>query len=183
MNEKFDEIVTYAKHKTRVLVFSSYPSVSQLLLEVLDFNSKDFDFFLQSGESSKSANDFVILETSKLEKALTFQPNIVLITDETQAQDLVQIGEKMTAGGVFIYSDDQENAIDSLNNFVRKMPFNPTDFKKHNEGSIIETDFGGIPTATSNENLLRNLNGLKLLAQQFGVMESEFYEPLMGFNQ
>ena len=31
------------------------------------------------------------------------------------------------------------------------------------------------------QDLLRNIAGIKLLSQQFGVMEEEFYEPVIGF--
>ena len=62
------EIFEYSKNKTRVLVLSSIPSVAKLLKEVLDFNRKDFDYFLKEGSSSTHENDFVIFETSDIEK-------------------------------------------------------------------------------------------------------------------
>ena len=58
-----------SKNKTRVLVLSSQPSVAQLLLEVLQFHDKDFDFYLEDGSFKNSDTDFVIFETSDLEEA------------------------------------------------------------------------------------------------------------------
>ena len=52
-----------SKNKTRVLVLSSQPSVAQLLLEVLQFHDKDFDFYLEDGSFKNSDTDFVIFET------------------------------------------------------------------------------------------------------------------------
>ncbi len=40
---------------------------------------------------------------------------------------------------------------------------------------------GSIPVNSTDENFLRNIEGIKLLSQQFGVMEEEFYEPVIGF--
>ena len=41
---------------------------------------------------------------------------------------------------------------------------------------------GEIPISTVDENLIKNIDGVKLLSQQFGVMEEDFYEPVMSFE-
>ena len=91
-----------SKNKTRVLVLSSQPAVTQLLLEVLHFHEKDFDFYLEDGSFSNADNDFVIIETSNLEHAASFEPNIALISAEISDNEINSVIEKITPGGVLI---------------------------------------------------------------------------------
>ena len=60
----FSEIIAYSKNKTRVLVFSSQQKLSGLVLEILHFNDKEFDYFLADSEFRNEENDFVLFETS-----------------------------------------------------------------------------------------------------------------------
>ena len=79
-NNSMEKLLNSSKHKTRVLILTSCAEIAKLVLHVLNFNEKNFDFHLDNGESEESGNDFVILETFDLEKASAFKPNIVLIT-------------------------------------------------------------------------------------------------------
>ena len=66
--------------------------------------------------------------------------------------------------------------------FFRKLEFPGTNFLKSNSNFILQTNIGAIPISSTDENLVQNIDGVKLLAQQFGVMEEDFYEPVMSFN-
>ena len=72
----FSDLLSSSKEKTRVLIYAVNPSISKLILEVLNFAGKEFDFFLNSGSTKNDNNDFVIFETSDLEKASQFKPTI-----------------------------------------------------------------------------------------------------------
>ena len=171
-----------SKNKTRVLVLSSQPAVTQLLLEVLYFHEKDFDFYLEDGSFSNADNDFVIIETSNLEHAASFEPNIALISAEISDNEINSVIEKITPGGVLIYHSTLAENVDQSSNFFRKLEFTGTNFSKSNSNFILQTNIGAIPISSSDENLVQNIDGVKLLAQQFGVMEEDFYEPVMSFN-
>ena len=75
-----------------------------------------------------------------------------------------------------------EQKIDELPFFFRKLSFSNAEFKKDHHQIILQTEMGLIPINSSDENLVKNLEGIKLLSQQFGVLNEEFYEPVMGFN-
>ena len=81
MMTSLPEIVIFSQNKTRVLLFTSLESVSNLVLDILHFNGKNFDYFLKNRELNEPENDFVILETSDVERASAFLPNIVFISD------------------------------------------------------------------------------------------------------
>ncbi|MGA9211741.1 hypothetical protein [Kaistella sp.] len=175
-------ILEESKNKTRVLVLSSQPSVTQLLIEVLNFHEKDFDFYLDNGVFNNSDNDFVILETSDLEKAAFFEPNIVLITSEISGEQTVQVIEKITPGGILVYNSNLSEIVEQSLNFFRKLEYLGTAFSKSNSNFTLQTNIGEIPISSSDENLIKNIDGVKLLSQQFGVMEEDFYEPVMSFE-
>lgn len=176
------KILEESKNKTRVLVLSSQPSVTKLLLEVLNFNQKEFDYYLENGDHSNSHNDFVIFETSDAEKATLFEPNIALISSEISGEKIIPVLEKITAGGVLVYHSGISEIVDQSLNFFRKLEFIETKFQKLGNAFTLQTNIGAIPISSSDENLIQNIDGIKLLAQQFGVMEEEFYEPVMGFE-
>ena len=173
----FDE----AKNKTRVLVFSTHSSIAKLLHEVLHFYDKDFGFYLENGDFENPSSDFAILETGDIEKATLFQPTIVLITSEIPGEAIIPLLSKITAGGVLIYHSSLSEAVEKSENFFRKLAFDHPQFQKSAAGFVLETNIGAIPISSSDEDLLKNIEGAKLLSQQFGVMEEEFYEPLMSF--
>jgi UDP-N-acetylmuramate: L-alanyl-gamma-D-glutamyl-meso-diaminopimelate ligase len=168
------EISDYSQNKTRVLIYASNPAIAQLVLQVLDFHGKNTDFFLQNGQNETLENDFVVLETSEVQKAAEFRPNIVLMTEDFGDQDLSLLLKNIIPGGVLIYPETSEI-------FFRKLPFSRAGFKKNSETFVLNTELGDLPLLSANENLIENINGIKLLCQQFGVMEEEFYEPVMNF--
>lgn len=178
----FSEILQYSAHKTRVALYTSQFSVAKLVFQVLEFSGKEFDFFLMNDKNRVSDNDFVILETDEAEKAKDFEPNIILISDEISDEHLISVLEKITPGGILVYPENKEEIVEKSENYFRKLPFSPSEISKSGENFVLHTDLGTIPLISHDENLLKNVNGIKLLCQQFGVMEEEFYEPLMNFE-
>jgi UDP-N-acetylmuramate: L-alanyl-gamma-D-glutamyl-meso-diaminopimelate ligase len=181
MNNHSLEISEYFRNKTRVLVFTSYPYIFKFLVIVLNFNGKEFESFSENGILPENHHDFVIYETFNLQKAADFQPNIVLITDEVSAEKAESLLENIVAGGTLIYSEKLDTTIERTLNYFRKLSFEETDFKEGNGSIILNTEIGSIPLNSDDKNLIRNINGIKLLSQQFGVMEEDFYEPMMSF--
>ena len=170
------------KNKTRVLVLSTQPSIAKLLLEVLNFYGKDFDFYLDNGTFESSGSDFIILETSDLEKAGLFKPNIALFTSEMVGEEILPVLENMIAGGVLVYHSSSDEVVEKSLNFFRKLAYSETEFQKTNDTFILQTNIGQIPICSQDEFLIKNIDGVKLLTQQFGVMEEDFYEPVMSFE-
>ena len=175
-------ILEQSKNKTRVLVISSQPAVAQLLIDVLQFHDKDFDFYLEDGSFSYADNDFVIFETSNIKEAVSFEPNIALFTSEISGNDIISVLEKITPGGVLVYHSNLSEFVEQSSNFFRKLEFTGTSFSKKDSTFTLQTNLGEIPISSSDENLIQNIDGIKLLSQQFGVMEEDFYEPVMSFK-
>ena len=178
----FSEISAYSQHKTRVLSYSPYPKTAKLVLHVLDFFGKNTDFILANGKSKTADCDFVILETSDLQKAADFKANIGLISDEMGSGNLTSILKNITAGGILVYHENMEETVDEAENYFRKLSFSNAEFKTEGDKILINTEMGDIPLASGDANLIKNINGIKLLCQQFGIMEEDFYEAMMSFD-
>ncbi len=178
----FSEILQYSTKKTRVVLYTSQFSIVKLVFHALDFLGKEYDFSLMNGENRVSNSDFVILATDDAQKVMDFEPNIILISEEMSSDHLLSIVENITAGGVLIYPENEEIFIEKAENYFRKLAFLPTEFSKSGENFILHTDMGNIPLISKDEDLLKNINGIQLLCQQFGVMEEDFYEPMMTFE-
>ncbi len=175
------EIFSSFRDKSRILIYSKTPSAAKCLVHILQFHQKDFDYIL-SNNSSISNQDFIILESENLEIATEFQPNIVLISTETEVQDLPKIMENIVSGGVIIFPQGFENVVENSDQFFRKLSFNDFEIQNKNGNIELKTEIGFIPVPFSEENLVKNLKGIKLICQQFGVLEEDFYEPLMSFE-
>lgn len=178
----FSDLLDYSKEKTRVLIYTSDASITKLVLEVLHFHGKEFDYFLESGFNYNNDNDFVIFETSDFEKASQFKPTIFFISKEIDGKNTDSALRNITPGGILIYPNELETVVEECSHYFRKLPFKTSLFQKINNQFILTTEMGSIPLISNNENLIENLEGIKLLSQQFGIMEEEFYEPAMSFE-
>lgn len=182
MNLSFSEFLHYSAHKTRVLLYTKQPNAAKIFLEILNFYEKDFDVFLANGFMKFEENDFVIFETAAEEEAAQFKPNIVFISQERDLNGTNLIFNTIIPGGILIYPVALETEVEASPNYFRKLPFSKSTFQKIDEKIILSTEIGSIPLQSKDENLVNNLNGLQILAQQFGIMEEDFYEAVMNFS-
>ncbi len=176
------EIFSSFRDKSRILIYSKTPSIAKCLAYILDFHQREFDYILADNSTSISDHDFIILETEILETATQFQPNIVLISTETDIQDLPKIMENIVSGGVLVFPQKFENEVENAVHFFRKLSFNDFESQEKNGTIEIKTEIGTIPLPFKEDILIKNLKGIKLISQQFRILEEDFYEPLMSFE-
>lgn len=163
--------------KTRVLLFTSHPQISSLVKYVLAFHGKNIDF-----APGSTSGEFLIKETLDLEDALQFKPNIAFISSETPESEIIQIANHLTGGGVLVYPNKHEDAVEEISNYFRRMPYEDMKGKISGDSFTISTEMGDLPLQFNDENLVRHLQGVQLLLQQFVIMEEDFYEALMSFK-
>lgn len=181
--DNLHQLIDYSAQKTRVLIYSTFPTVTQLFASVLDFNGKEFALFSDAQSFDFPERDFVVFETSNLDHAVTYHPNIVLVTDETPALDILMIAENIVPGGILIYPESLTEKLDESDNFFRKISFAETPFETDSENVFLSTDMGVIPLRSNDQHLVRNITGIRLLAQQLSVMQDEFYDAAMSFGE
>lgn len=169
-------------NKTRVLIFSKTPEIASFFLHLLNFHGKSFDFISDSTERYNSENDFVVLESFDFRIFALFKPNIVLLSSDIMQKDIEELDINMTAGGVLIYPANIIVENEHQNSFYRKLEFVHTPFQKDGDSFVIDTSMGKIPVAAREKIIAEDLKGIQLLAQQFGIMEEEFFESVMEYD-
>ncbi len=174
------EIFSTTKNKTRVLIYTSHARLSDLVLEILSFVEKETAFYSEYEQFENPESDFAILQTSDLEQAVDFHPNIVFISEEINPENLGSLLKNITGGGVVIYPKNAEETVNSAENYFRKLPYAEISFNQN--AKTWETEIGSVPLNISEDYFIKNLHGIQLLAQQFGVLDEEFFEPVMNFQ-
>lgn len=175
-----DEVLKLTKNKTRVLLLTASPKISSAVVQILQFSGVDNDYFSADHFSHQDEHDFAVLQTSDENEAAQFQPTVVFISDEFPEEKISSVLKNITGGGAVIYPENKETVINSAENYFRKLAF--SDIKFHPETKIWETSDGAVPLNFTDSELLKNLEGLRLLAQQFGIMEDDFYESVLNLH-
>lgn len=164
--------------KTRVLLFTRESSTVDFFRHVLLFNEKEADFY---GKDPISSADFIIFKSDNPAESEVIQPNILFVESATEQAELNALIPTITGGGVLILPNHLNTDETEATSYFRQMPFILPDYKSNKQGTAtIQTELGDIPVG--NEKLLRDMKGLQLLAQQFGIMEEQFYESLLEYD-
>ncbi len=173
------------KEKTRVVICGSSESkdLSHLFLKISDYHDKGFNYFLDENTSLLSEeSDFVIFYGAN--PILT--PNIVLITgfesqESTQNSSYDDFISNITPGGILIYNLEDlqlKELVENHTNPIRKIPYQASQYETTNEGIVLNTEDGAMPTSISNTKVANQLTGLQYLCQAVGMGTEDFLEAL-----
>ncbi|AYO57211.1 hypothetical protein CO230_03150 [Chryseobacterium sp. 6424] len=165
--------------KTRVFIATSFPQITELLSQTLKFHGKEAFFTSGYPAETDSRSDFLVLQTSELKLAADFKPNIVLLTSEVSEDELYTVAQNITPGGVFIFPENLLEQAENIQNFFRRMPYSPMKTNVVNGEVSVITAMGDLPLKLQHPDSVLHLQGMQLLAQQFGIMEEAFYEALL----
>lgn len=171
------------QYQTQILLFDLPQKISDLLFHILDFNGKEYNCFNQNHNNEN--NDFLIIESSEITDVEKYAPTIVFIAENSNflsQENYQSMLNFITAGGVLIYPEknaELDKAVLQSSVYFRKFPFQEMGIYEQNGKNILQTDeFGEIFISLKKEQVGQNLQGVKFLVQQLGVMEQEFYEAL-----
>lgn len=187
-------------------------TITSMILHVLNFHGKNVDYMVGAQLEGFDCmvkitheNDFMILEGDEYlsspidlrSKFLLYQPNIALISgiawDHINVfktfDDYVEPFRKFVAsirsGGILVYNEEDEEVVkivENAENYFRKIPYKTPDYEIVNEIVNLKTDFGDIPLSVFGQHNLLNMEGARLICQQLGIMEEDFYEAIMNFK-
>lgn len=187
-------------------------SITSMILHVLDFHQKEVDYMVGAQLEGfdvmvklTEENDFMVMEgdeylSSALDrrpKILLYQPNIALIsgiawdhvnvfpTFENYVHQFELFVDSLVAGGALIYNEEDEHLVkivEKTENAIKKFPYRiPPHFIE--EGvTYLDTFDGPIPLEIFGRHNLSNLEGARLICNQLGVMDDEFYEAIQSFK-
>ncbi|MDE5437015.1 peptidoglycan synthetase [Elizabethkingia meningoseptica] len=187
-------------------------TITSMILHVLHFHQKDVDFMVGAQLDGfdvmvklTEENDFMVLEgdeylSSTLDprsKFLLYQPNIALIsgiawdhinvfkTFDDYIDQFRKFVATITPGGSLVYNEEDEEVVkvvEGAENYFRKMPYRTPEYQITDGVVNLITSVGHIPLSVFGQHNLLNMEGARLICQQLGIMEEEFYDAIMSFK-
>ena len=187
-------------------------TITSMILHVLNFHNKEIDYMVGAQLEGFDCmvkitedTDFMILEgdeylssaDDRQPKFLHYHPNIALIsgiawdhinvfkTFDDYLEQFRKFTESITSGGVLVYNEEDEEVVKIVENsqkYFRKLPYKTPEYSIREGKVYIKTSMGEIPLSVFGKHNLLNMEGAKLICQQLGIMEEEFYEAIMSFK-
>lgn len=187
-------------------------TITSMILHVLNFHKKDIDYMVGAQLEGFDCmvkitdhNDFMILEGDEYlsspidlrSKFLLYQPNIALIsgiawdhinvfkTFDDYVEQFRKFVSTITPGGVLVYNEEDAEVVkvvESAENYFRKIPYKTPNYTIKNGTVSLNTEMGEIPLFVFGAHNLLNMEGARLICQQLGVMDEDFYEAIMSFK-
>ena len=187
-------------------------TITSMILHVLNFHNKEIDYMVGAQLEGFDCmvkitedTDFMILEgdeylssaDDRQPKFLHYHPNIALIsgiawdhinvfkTFDVYLEQFRKFTESITSGGVLVYNEEDEEVVKIVENsqkYFRKLPYKTPEYSIREGKVYLKTSMGEIPLSVFGKHNLLNMEGAKLICQQLGIMEEEFYEAIMSFK-
>ncbi len=187
-------------------------SITSMILHVLHFHGREVDYMVGAQLDGfdvmvklTEENDFMVMEgdeylSSTLDrrpKILLYQPNIALIsgiawdhvnvfpTFENYVHQFELFVDSITPGGALIYNSEDENVVKVVENSekqLKKFPYHTPEYSIDNGISYLQTEEGPIPLEIFGKHNLNNLEGARLICNQLGIMDDDFYEAIQTFK-
>lgn len=187
-------------------------SITSMILHVLHYHGKEVDYMVGAQLEGfdvmvklTEENDFMVMEgdeylSSTLDrrpKILLYQPNIALIsgiawdhvnvfpTFENYVHQFELFTESIRAGGAVIYNAEDENVVkvvESVEKSLKKFPYKTPSYRIEEGITYLTTEVGPIPLEIFGKHNLSNLEGARLICNQLGVMDDDFYDAIQSFK-
>lgn len=187
-------------------------TITSMILHVLHYHDREEDYMVGAQLEGfdvmvrlSDDSDFMIMEgdeylSSTLDrrpKFLLYQPNIALLsgiawdhinvfpTFENYRQQFELFVDSITNGGVIVYNqDDMEvmKVVQKSQNPIRKIPYKTPNHIIIDGITYLETSDGPIPLEIFGNHNLSNLEGARLICNQLGIMDEDFYEAIQSFK-
>lgn len=187
-------------------------TITSMILHVLNYHHVDVDFMVGAQLEGFDTmvkltdhNEFMVLEGDEYlsspidlrSKFLLYQPNIALIsgiawdhinvfsTFETYKQQFISFVSSVSQGGALIYNEEDKEVVDVVeqsNNYIKKFPYHTPGYAIRDEKVYLRTSEGELQLALFGRHNLLNLEGARLVCNQIGIQNEEFYEAILTFK-
>jgi UDP-N-acetylmuramate: L-alanyl-gamma-D-glutamyl-meso-diaminopimelate ligase len=187
-------------------------SITSMILHVLHYHQKEVDYMVGAQLEGfdvmvklTEENDFMVMEgdeylSSTLDrrpKILLYQPNIALIsgiawdhinvfpTFENYVHQFELFVDSITPGGALIYNEEDlevKKVVESSEKPLKKFPYRTPEYSIEEGITYLQTEDGPIPLEIFGKHNLNNIAGARLICNQLGVMDEDFYEAIQTFK-
>lgn len=153
--------------------------------------SEDSDFMIMEGDEYLSST------LDRRPKFLLYQPNIALLsgiawdhinvfpTFENYVEQFDAFVNSIINGGVVVYNQEDievMKVVQRSQNPIRKIPYKTPAHEIIDGITYLETADGPIPLEIFGKHNLSNLEGARLICNQLGIMDEDFYEAIQTFK-
>ncbi|BAV94658.1 Mur ligase domain-containing protein [Ichthyobacterium seriolicida] len=204
-----DFIYEYSKNKTRIVIAGSSQraNIISMILHVLQYNDIEIDYVLSKGVKANvsltSHNNFILIEGDEYlsynnsSSINAYKPNITLLSSinweysdtfkslEDYLERFKALIDSITYGGCVVYNS-QDNLVsgicESSTNFIKKFPYRVPEFSFKKGNYYINTFEGEVPLGIKDEFDLLNIEASRLISNQIGINDSDFYEAIIYFT-
>ncbi|WP_128330685.1 UDP-N-acetylmuramate--L-alanine ligase [Apibacter sp. HY039] len=187
-------------------------TITSMILHVLNYHHKEVDYMVGAQLEGFDTmvklthdNEFIILEgdeylsspIDRRSKFLLYQPNIALIsgiawdhinvfpTFDSYKQQFTDFVNSISPGGALIYNqEDQEvvEVVEKSENYLKKFPYHTPEYTIRDEQVFLQTHEGEVRLSVFGRHNILNLEGARLICNQLGVWDEEFYEAIISFK-
>ncbi|MDR1877090.1 MAG: Mur ligase domain-containing protein [Flavobacteriaceae bacterium] len=187
-------------------------TITSMILHVLNYHHIDVDYMVGAQLAGFDTmvkitehNEFIVLEGDEYlsspidprSKFLLYQPNIALVsgiawdhinvfpTFDTYKQQFLNFINSISQGGVLIYNEEDKEVIEAVErsgNYIKKFPYHTPGYTIKDEKVFLQTSEGEVQLSLLGRHNLLNLEGARLICNQLGVQNEEFYEAIISFK-
>ena len=187
-------------------------TISAMILHVLGFHDLDTDFMIGAQLDGFNTmvkitpeNEFMLLEgdeylSSPIDlrpKFIHYKPNITLIsgiawdhvnvfpTFEEYKNQFKKLLDVVEPGGVVIYNQTDPEVAEIVENHtaeLKKFPYTLPSYSFENGCGKLHTPDGDVPLQIIGKHNMNNLEGARLICNQMGVTDEQFYEAIATFR-
>ena len=187
-------------------------TITSMILHVLNYHHVDIDYMVGAQLEGFDTmvkltdhNEFIVLEgdeylsspIDRRSKFLLYQPNIALIsgiawdhinvfpTFDSYKQQFIDFVNSISQGGALIYNEEDKEVADVVGkseNYLKKFPYHTPDFVIRDEKVYLQTDSGELLLSVFGRHNLLNMEGARLICNQLGVQDEDFYEAIASFK-
>jgi UDP-N-acetylmuramate: L-alanyl-gamma-D-glutamyl-meso-diaminopimelate ligase len=187
-------------------------TITSMVLHVLNYHHVDVDYMVGAQLEGfdtmvklTDLNEFIILEGDEYlsspidlrSKFLLYRPNIALIsgiswdhinvfpTFESYKQQFISFVSSISQGGVLIYNEEDKEVVkvvEQSNNYIKKFPYYTPGYTIRDEKVYLQTSEGELQLSLFGRHNLLNLEGARMVCNQIGIQNEEFYEAILSFK-
>ncbi|MCT6868982.1 Mur ligase family protein [Apibacter sp.] len=187
-------------------------TITSMILHVLNYHHKQVDYMVGAQLEGfdtmvklTDQNEFIVLEGDEYlsspidlrSKFLLYQPNIALIsgiawdhinvfpTFESYKQPFISFINSISPGGALLYNEEDKEVVEiveNTSNYLKKFPYRTPKYIIKEEKVYLPTHEGEVQLSMFGRHNLLNLEGARLVCNQIGIQNDEFYEAIISFK-
>ncbi len=187
-------------------------TITSMILHVLHYHDRDEDYMVGAQLEGFSTmvkmseeSTFMILEgdeylSSPIDRRPKFHlyhPNITVIsgiawdhinvfpTFENYVEQFSKYLDGVEEGGMVIYNREDEvlaNLVENHGGDYKMQSYGYPEYQVEDNQTYLYTEIGEVPLSIFGKHNLLNLEGARLICQQMGIMDDDFYEAIQSFT-